>query len=321
MARRKTGEAVSGWVIVDKPAGPTSSDVVNRVRRLFNARKAGHAGTLDPLATGILPVALGEATKTVPFIIDAAKGYRFTIRFGIQTATDDAEGEIIARSDVRPAAAAIEAALPAFKGPIEQVPPAFSAIRIDGERAYARARAGEAVEMQSRSVTIHEIRLLGLPDADHAELEILCSKGTYVRSLARDLARALGTVGHVSALRRTRHGPFGEAVAIPLDKLGALGHIAPAPGLGAHLLPLETALDDIPALAVSGEDAARLKQGQGFCCAGATHPSFPDRFWRPIGETRWRSPNTRKASFVPCACSISHHRRYRCRLRRNARPS
>ena len=272
MARRKTGEAVSGWVIVDKPAGPTSSDVVNRVRRLFNARKAGHAGTLDPLATGILPVALGEATKTVPFIIDAAKGYRFTICFGTATSTDDAEGEIVARSDVRPAAAAIEAVLPAFRGPIEQVPPAFSAIRIDGERAYARARAGETVEMKARAVTIHEIRLLGLPDTDHAELEILCSKGTYVRSLARDLARALGTVGHVSALRRTRHGPFGEAAAIPLDKLCALGHIAPAPDLGAHLLPLETALDDIPALAVSGEDAARLKQGQGVLLRGRDAP-------------------------------------------------
>lgn len=272
MSRRKTGDAVTGWVIVDKPSGPTSSDVVNRVRRLFNARKAGHAGTLDPLATGILPVALGEATKTVPFIIDAAKGYRFTVCFGTATATDDAEGEVVAQSPVRPSAAAIEATLPRFKGPIEQVPPAFSAIKVDGERAYARARAGETVEMKPRPVTIHEIRLLGCPDADHAELEILCSKGTYVRSLARDLALALGTVGHVSALRRTRHGPFAEAAAIPLDKLCALGHIAPAPDLGAHLLPLETALDDIPALAVSGEDAARLKQGQGVLLRGRDAP-------------------------------------------------
>ncbi|PKQ05352.1 MAG: tRNA pseudouridine(55) synthase TruB, partial [Alphaproteobacteria bacterium HGW-Alphaproteobacteria-11] len=199
MSRRKSGEAVTGWVIVDKPSGPTSSDVVNRVRRLFNARKAGHAGTLDPLATGILPVALGEATKTVPFIIDAAKGYRFTVRFGQATATDDAEGEVTATSPVRPSAADIKALLPRFTGPIEQVPPAFSAIKIDGERAYARARAGETVEMKPRPVTIHEIRLLGLPDADHAELEILCSKGTYVRSLARDLALSLGTVGHVLA--------------------------------------------------------------------------------------------------------------------------
>lgn len=272
MARRKKGDPVSGWVVVDKPLGPTSSDVVNKVRRAFNAQKAGHAGTLDPLATGVLPIALGEATKTVPFVIDATKGYRFTIRFGEQTATDDAEGEVVGRSPVRPSDAEIEAMLPRFQGPIEQVPPAFSAIKVDGERAYARARAGEVVEMKPRPVTIHEIRLVSRPDPDHAELEILCSKGTYVRSLARDLALALGSLGHVSALRRTRHGPFREAAAIPLDKLLALGHIAPAPGLGAHLLPLETALDDIPAQAVSAEDAARLRKGQGVLLRGRDAP-------------------------------------------------
>ena len=272
MARRKKGDPVSGWVVVDKPLGPTSSDVVNKVRRAFNAQKAGHAGTLDPLATGVLPIALGEATKTVPFVIDATKGYRFTIRFGEQTSTDDAEGEVVAASPTRPRDAEIEAMLPRFQGPIEQVPPAFSAIKVDGERAYARARAGEVVEMKPRPVTIHEIRLVSRPDPDHAELEILCSKGTYVRSLARDLALALGSVGHVSALRRTRHGPFREASAIPLDKLLALGHIAPAPGLGAHLLPLETALDDIPAQAVSAEDAARLRKGQGVLLRGRDAP-------------------------------------------------
>ncbi|MFN4353811.1 tRNA pseudouridine(55) synthase TruB [Parvibaculum sp.] len=272
MARRKKGDPVSGWVVVDKPLGPTSSDVVNRVRRAFNAQKAGHAGTLDPLATGVLPIALGEATKTVPFVIDATKAYRFTIRFGEQTSTDDAEGEVVAASPVRPSDADIEAMLPRFQGPIEQVPPAFSAIKVDGERAYARARAGEVVEMKPRPVTIHEIRLVSRPDADHAELEISCSKGTYVRSLARDLALALGSAGHVSALRRTRHGPFREEAAIPLDKLLALGHIAPAPGLGAHLLPLETALDDIPALAVSADDAARLKKGQGVLLRGRDAP-------------------------------------------------
>lgn len=272
MARRKKGDPVSGWVVVDKPLGPTSSDVVNRVRRAFNAQKAGHAGTLDPLATGVLPIALGEATKTVPFVIDATKGYRFTIRFGEQTSTDDAEGEVVAASPTRPRDAEIEAMLPRFQGPIEQVPPAFSAIKVDGERAYARARAGEVVEMKPRPVTIHEIRLVSRPDPDHAELEILCSKGTYVRSLARDLALVLGSVGHVSALRRTRHGPFREASAIPLDKLLALGHIAPAPGLGAHLLPLETALDDIPAQAISAEDAARLRKGQGVLLRGRDAP-------------------------------------------------
>ena len=305
MGRRKKGDAVSGWVIVDKPVGPTSTDVVTKIRRLYNARKAGHAGTLDPLASGILPVALGEATKTVPFILDATKGYRFTIRFGVSTASDDAEGAVTGTSPVRPSAAEIEAMLPRFTGEILQVPPAFSAIKVDGERAYDLARAGEAVELKARPITIHNARLLGMPDADHAELEISCSKGTYVRSLARDLALALGTLGHVSALRRIAHGPFREAAAIPLDKLLGLGHIPPASrgpapsdgshladkagpplfdlvdrsddrstALGMHLLPLETALDDIPALALSGEDASRLRRGQGVLLRGRDAPIF-----------------------------------------------
>lgn len=273
MSRRKKGEAISGWVVVDKPLGLTSTDVVARVRRLFNAQKAGHAGTLDPLATGVLPVALGEATKTVPFILDASKRYRFQVRFGEATATDDAEGVVTATSPVRPSAAAIEAVLARFTGEIDQVPPAYSAIKVDGERAYDLARAGEAVALKPRRVRIDEIRLLGCPDGDHAELEILCSKGTYVRSLARDLALALGTVGHVSALRRIAHGPFREEVAIPLDKLMAFGHIAPASEACSRLLlPLETALDDIPALAVSGEDASRLRRGQGVLLRGRDAP-------------------------------------------------
>lgn len=273
MARHRKGDDVSGWVLIDKPLGPTSSDVVNKVRRAFNARKAGHAGTLDPLASGVLPVALGEATKTVPFIIDASKSYRFTIRFGIATTTDDAEGEVSATSDHRPSPAAIEAALAGFRGEIDQVPPAFSAIKVAGERAYDLARAGEVVELASRRVTIHEARLLACPDRDHAELEISCSKGTYVRSMGRDLALALGTVGHIVALRRTRHGPFGEERAIPLDKLLALGHIAAdSSTLREHLLPIETALDDIPALALSGDDAAKLKRGQGVLLRGRDAP-------------------------------------------------
>lgn len=273
MARHRKGDDVSGWVLIDKPLGPTSSDVVNKVRRAFNARKAGHAGTLDPLASGVLPVALGEATKTVPFIIDASKSYRFTIRFGIATTTDDAEGEVSATSDHRPSPAAIEAALAGFRGEIDQVPPAFSAIKVAGERAYDLARAGEVVELASRRVTIYEARLLTCPDRDHAELEISCSKGTYVRSMGRDLALALGTVGHIVALRRTRHGPFGEERAIPLDKLLALGHIAAdSSTLREHLLPIETALDDIPALALSGDDAAKLKRGQGVLLRGRDAP-------------------------------------------------
>ena len=273
MSRRKKGEAISGWVVVDKPLGLTSTDVVSRVRRLFNAQKAGHAGTLDPLASGALPVALGEATKTVPFILDASKRYRFTIRFGEATASDDAEGEVTATSPVRPSPEAVEAALARFVGEIEQVPPIYSAIKVDGERAYDLARAGEAVELKARRVTIYEARLLGCPDADHAEIEILCSKGTYVRSLARDLSLALGTVGHVSALRRVAHGPFREESAIPLDKLMAFGHIAPASeAFSRHLLPLETALDDIPALALSEQDASRLRQGQGVLLRGRDAP-------------------------------------------------
>lgn len=273
MSRRKKGEAISGWVVVDKPLGLTSTDVVSRVRRLFNAQKAGHAGTLDPLATGVLPVALGEATKTVPFMLDASKRYRFTIRFGEATATDDAEGVVTETSPARPSDAEIEAALPRFSGEIEQVPPVFSAIKVGGERAYDLARAGETVELKARRVTIHEIRFIGQPDPDHAELEILCSKGTYVRSLARDLARALGTVGHVSALRRTAHGPFREQSAIPLDNLMAFGHIAPASeAFSRLLLPLETALDDIPALALSAEDASRLRRGQGVLLRGRDAP-------------------------------------------------
>lgn len=273
MSRRKKGEAISGWVVIDKPLGLTSTDAVTRVRRLFNAQKAGHAGTLDPLATGVLPVALGEATKTVPFVLDATKTYKFTIRFGQATATDDAEGVVTGESVIRPSDDEIIAALARFTGEIEQVPPAFSAIKVGGERAYDLARAGEAVELKPRRVTIYEARLLARPDPDHAELEISCSKGTYVRSLARDLARALGTCGHVSALRRTRHGPFRESQAIPLDKLLALGHIAPASGGPLeHLLPLETALDDIPALAVSGQDASRLRQGQGVLLRGRDAP-------------------------------------------------
>ena len=259
MGRRKSGEAVSGWVCLDKPYDLTSTQAVGRVRRLFNAQKAGHAGTLDPLATGILPIALGEATKTVSFMMDAGKTYRFTIAWGRTTTTLDREGETSAASDVRPTRAQIEAALPAFIGEIDQVPPVFSAIKVDGERAYDLARAGEAVELASRRVVIHDARVTGAPDADHVEIEIDCGKGVYVRALVRDLAERLGACGHVSALRRTRVGPFTEARAITLENLEDLGH---KPGFLEVLLPVETALDDIPELAVTAEDAFRLKQGR-----------------------------------------------------------
>jgi tRNA pseudouridine55 synthase len=259
MGRRRKGDAISGWICLDKPYDLTSTYAVSRVRRIFNAQKAGHAGTLDPLATGILPIALGEATKTVPFLMDADKAYRFTIAWGRTTATYDREGETLAESDVRPTLAQVEAVLPRFVGEIQQIPPAFSAIKVDGERAYDLARAGEVVELKARTVSIHAARLAGAPDADHVTIEIECGKGTYVRALVRDIADALGACGHVSELRRTRVGGFTEHSAVTLELLEDLGHKARC--LEA-LLPVETALDDIPVLAVTDEDAFRLKQGR-----------------------------------------------------------
>ena len=259
MGRRRKGEAVSGWICLDKPYDITSTHAVSRVRRIFNAQKAGHAGTLDPLATGILPIALGEATKTVPFLMDADKAYRFTIAWGRTTATFDREGETLASSDVRPTLAQLEAVLPRFTGEIEQIPPAYSAIKVDGERAYDLARAGETVELKARPVVIHSARIADAPDADHVTLEIECGKGTYVRALVRDIADALGACGHVSELRRTRVGGFTEQSAVTLELLEEFGHKARQ---SEALLPVETALDDIPALAVTDEDAFRLKQGR-----------------------------------------------------------
>jgi tRNA pseudouridine55 synthase len=250
---------VDGWVVLDKPLGLGSTQAVGKVRWLFAAEKAGHGGTLDPLATGILPIALGEATKTVPFIMDGRKVYRFTLRFGEARSTDDGEGEVIAASDVRPTDEAIRVALGPFIGDIQQMPPAFSALKIGGQRAYDLARAGETVELKPRTVTIDRLELLARPDADHADFVVGCGKGTYIRSLGRDLAKALGTVGHLSALRRTAVGPFREEAAISLPKLEVLGHNSRL--LGA-LVPVATALDDIPALALTGTQADRLRHGQ-----------------------------------------------------------
>ena len=250
---------VDGWVVLDKPLGLGSTQAVGKVRWLFAAEKAGHGGTLDPLATGVLPIALGEATKTVPFIMDGHKEYRFTLRFGEARATDDGEGDVTATSDVRPIDEAIRTALGRFIGDIEQMPPAFSALKIGGQRAYDLARAGEPVELKPRTVTIDRLELLARPDADHADFVVGCGKGTYIRSLGRDLARVLGTVGHLSALRRTAVGPFREESAISLPKLEALGHIPPLLGV---LVPVATALDDIPALALTGTQADRLRHGQ-----------------------------------------------------------
>ena len=259
MGRRKKGEIVNGWVCLDKPFGMGSTEAVSKVRRLFDAQKAGHAGTLDPLASGILPIALGEATKTVPFMMEAQKVYRFTLNWGISTDSLDREGEITGRSDVRPDVEAVRAALPAFVGEIDQVPPQFSAIKVDGQRAYDLAREGTDFELASRRVMIHEAAVSDSPDADHVELTIRTGKGVYVRSLARDLAAVLGAEGHVSALRRERVGPFSTENAVTLDFLTDLVHRDAA---SEGLLPVATALDDIPELAVTDQDAFSLRQGR-----------------------------------------------------------
>jgi tRNA pseudouridine55 synthase len=259
VGRRKKGDAVSGWVCLDKPYDLTSTSAVSRVRRLFNAQKGGHAGTLDPLATGILPIALGEATKTVPYLVEADKAYRFVIEWGRTTSTWDAEGEVVATSDLRPTLEEVDTVLPRFVGEIIQIPPNYSAIKVDGARAYDLAREGVEFELEGRTITIHALSVIGAPDRDHVELSMECGKGAYVRAIVRDLAEALGACGHVSSLRRTRVGPFDEARAITLEKLEDLGHKARA--LEA-LLPVETALDDIPVLAVTSEDAASLAQGR-----------------------------------------------------------
>ena len=259
MGRRRKGDPVHLWVCLDKPLDLTSTDAVSRVRRLFNAQKAGHAGTLDPLATGVLPIALGEATKTVPYLMDADKTYRFTIAWGTTTASYDREGAVVETSDVRPTRAQVEAALPAFVGEISQAPPIYSAIKVDGQRSYDLARAGEAVALAPRPVTVHSLEVTDAADPDHVTLEMACGKGTYVRAVVRDLAQALGACAHVSELRRTRVGAFTEQGAITLDKLTELVHR----GAGSEAtLPVETALDDIPVLAVTDEDAFRLKQGR-----------------------------------------------------------
>jgi len=276
MARRKKGNPVHGWVVLDKPIGMTSTQAVGAVRRLFGAQKAGHAGTLDPLATGILPIALGEATKTVPFAVDGEKSYRFTVRFGVETDTDDAEGKVVRTSDVLPTAEDIEDILEDFIGEISQVPPAFSAIKIDGNRAYDLARSGEEVVLEPRTVLIEELRLIDMPDAATAVLEADCGKGTYVRALARDIGRELDSAGHVIALRRTRVGPFYEDASIPL---ATLSEAAEAGDIDRYLRPVEAALEDIPALSVGPNDAASLARGQAVLVRGRDAPVLSGAAW------------------------------------------
>lgn len=275
---------VHGWIVLDKPIGMTSTHAVAVVKRLFQAKRAGHAGTLDPLASGGLPIALGEATKTVPFVMDGRKRYRFTVRWGEERDTDDTEGQVTATSDTRPTVTAIDALLPRFRGLIEQIPPRYSAIKIQGERAYDLARDGEVVELHPRPVEIHELTLLEQQD-NSSVFEAECGKGTYVRALARDMGRLLGSYGHISALRRTLVGPFGENDMIPLEQLEALCDRAASGGanLADALLPVETALDDIPALAVTRADAARLHRGQAVLLRGRDAPNSSGTVYVTVG--------------------------------------
>ncbi|KJZ19278.1 tRNA pseudouridine(55) synthase TruB [Loktanella sp. S4079] len=258
MARKRKGRDISGWLVVDKPAGLTSTAVVNKVRWALNAKKAGHAGTLDPEATGVLAVAVGEATKTVPYITDALKAYTFTVRLGQATNTDDAEGEVIASSDLRPDDETIKAALGQFIGDIMQVPPQFSAVKVDGERAYKKARDGEEMELAARPLWVEELLLIDRPDQDHVVLEMTCGKGGYVRSIARDLGEALGCKAHVKSLRRIWSGPFQATDGLNIEQIDAL---AKSPELDTHLQPLEVGLEDLPEVRCLAESVTKLRNG------------------------------------------------------------
>jgi tRNA pseudouridine55 synthase len=270
--RRKKGRAVSGWLCLDKRVGQTSTQAVAAVKRMFDAQKVGHAGTLDPLASGALPIALGDATKTVSFVQDSRKIYRFTIRWGAETDTDDADGKVVATDDRRPNRAAIAAELPAFTGEIMQVPPAYSALKIDGERAYDLAREGQTVVLEERPVAIHRLELIEMPDADHAVLEAECGKGTYVRAIARDLGRKLGCRGHVSALRRLAVGPFDESTMITIDDLIRQREEGSVVTLDRFLRPVGFGLSAVPEIALSANDAARARRGQSVLIRGRDAP-------------------------------------------------
>jgi tRNA pseudouridine55 synthase len=263
---------VDGWIVLDKPVGVTSTHALSIVKRLYKADKAGHAGTLDPLASGILPLAFGEATKTVPYVMDGEKAYRFTVTWGVETNTDDSDGEMVNSSAERPTKAQIEAILPRFLGVIMQTPPQFSALKVQGERAYDLARDGETVPLQPREVEITALRLVGQTE-DTATFEAECGKGTYVRALARDFGRLLGCFGHITALRRTRVGPFNELEAATLDDLKAAGEDGPlAPALLSMIQPVERGLSSLPAIAIGNHEAQRLKNGQSVILRGRDAP-------------------------------------------------
>jgi tRNA pseudouridine55 synthase len=286
LSRKRKGREVCGWLCIDKPPGETSTRAVAVVKRLYGAAKVGHAGTLDPLATGALPIALGDATKTVPFVQDGRKVYRFTVRWGVETDTDDAEGKPVATAGARPDAAAIAAALPEFTGEIMQRPPVFSAIKVEGARAYDLAREGEEVTLDERPVAIHRLALVEMPDSDHAVFEAECGKGTYVRSLARDIGRRLGCRGHVVALRRLVVGPFDEATFVTLAELEARKEAGGEDALDAMLRPVAFVLADLPELVLSTSDAARLRRGQSVIIRGRDAPaSAPTAHATAAGES------------------------------------
>ena len=277
--RRSTRVEVNGWINLDKPVGVSSTQAVGRLKFLFNARKAGHAGTLDPLASGVLPVAFGEATKTVPIVQDGVKAYRFRIRWGEESATDDAEGEIVARSEKRPSPSEIEAVLPRFIGLIEQTPPTYSAIKIDGARAYDLARDGETFAIAARPIHVYRLALVEA-GADTAVLEAECGKGAYVRAIARDLGRALGCYGHVIELRRTRVGPFSADAAVALDRLPDDSEL-----MARALLPLQAGLSELAVLPVDRTGAAILRRGQSLLARGSAvqeGPAWASSFGAPI---------------------------------------
>jgi tRNA pseudouridine55 synthase len=271
--QKKHRNEVHGWLVLDKPVGMTSTHAVALAKRLFNAKKAGHAGTLDPLASGLLPIAFGEATKTVPFVMDGEKAYRFTVRWGIETDSDDADGKPVAQSDKRPGAPEIEAILPRFLGRISQTPPKFSALKIDGERAYDLAREGEEVVLEAREVEIHALDLVD-HQGDHSVFEAECGKGTYVRALARDFGRLLGCHGHIAALRRTRVGPFEEEDSVTTADLMGAGDDAMDSSIAAraYLRPVEAGLEELASIAVSGSDSSRLMRGQSIILRGRDAP-------------------------------------------------
>lgn len=278
MGRTRKGRDISGWLVVDKPAGLTSTAIVNKVKWAFDAKKAGHAGTLDPDATGVLAVALGEATKTVPYITDALKAYTFTVRLGQSTNTDDAEGQIQKTSDARPEDAQIKHALGQFIGDIMQVPPQFSAVKIDGQRAYKLARDGEDLELTARPLWVDELIMTDRPDTDHVTLEMTCGKGGYVRSIARDLGETLGCFGHVRELRRIWSGPFDAADGISLERINDL---AKQPELDTYLRPLEEGLLDLPQVNATPEGAVRMRNGNPGMVM-ASEVEYGDECWASL---------------------------------------